>query len=311
MKNYLAIDIGGSKLMAGILREDGVLMASEKFAWGGLEKDVVFGTILDAARDITSKHPQYECLSAGATIPGLTDPEAGVWVEASFSGIRNFCISEEFRAATGLDLAIENDANACALAENMFGAAAGVDDFVYFTISNGCGGALFLNGALYAGGLGNAGEFGHVVVTESGRPCGCGSRGCFEMHASGRALAMNYAELCGTSAKDADAREIASRARGGEARAIETYETEGRYIGRVAAMAANILNPGLIVIGGGVSLSFDLFEPEMRRVFKEQTYGRACGKTAIKPAGLGYEGALVAAGALAMRKQGENGGRYI
>lgn len=94
--------------------------------------------------------------------------------------------------------AIENDARACALAERMFGAGKDVDDFFYVTVSNGIGGALFLNGALYTGALGNAGEIGHCTAVENGRPCGCGKRGCLEAHAAGPAISKNYLELGGT-----------------------------------------------------------------------------------------------------------------
>lgn len=304
MSNVLAVDMGGSKYIVGIVNENGEVLASEKYLWDELTQQGVHRSIVTASKALLEKYPQYPCVAAGATIPGLADPESGVWVEASFSGIRDYHIAEQFEADTGFRTFIDNDSRACLLAEKMFGAAKdpSITDFTYLTVSNGCGGALFVNGKVYRGGLGNAGEIGHCTVKENGRQCKCGSTGCLEIEASGRNIPLNYLELGGSETIDGEAptaQSIDRLARKGDPVAIATYELEGRYIGKALAMVANIANPQLIVIGGGVSLGFDLFEAELKRTLAKEMYVGANRELKVVSTMLGYNGALIGAAALA------------
>jgi glucokinase len=240
----------------------------------------------------------------GATIPGLADPTRGLWVEASFSGIRDFPFGPVMEQEFGLPVSIDNDCNACALAERVFGCCRGVDDFIWITVSNGIGGCVFLKGAPYAGGSGNAGEIGHVVVEEgpAARPCKCGSAGCVEMHASGPAVATNYLSLGGAqciAGEPPSAKSIEALARGGDKTALAAYELEGLYLGRAVAAAVNLLNPRKVVIGGGVSLGFDLFWPSLERTLRSRIYRRANPSLIVEPTALGYNAALLGAAALA------------
>ena len=306
MKNVLAIDIGGSKYIVGIMREDGQLLVHEKHFWEEISPESVVKTLTAAAKTLLSKYPQYPCEAAGATIPGLADSKNGIWVEACFSGIKNLPIARLLEDALGLETCIENDTNACTLGEKMYGHAKDVSDFIYFTVSNGCGGALFANNRRYTGGLGNAGEIGHCVVEENGRLCDCGSRGCFEAHASGRALAQNFLELGGSFPGGVPtAKQLDELARAGDKTAKKAYDIEGYYIGKAAAMVANIVNPEMIIIGGGVAMGFDLFEETLRKTFEERIYRAANRGVRIVKTALGYEGALMSAGALAFN--GKNG----
>ena len=185
MRTFLCFDIGGSKYNVGLLRQDGTILARQKSLWHGHSQQEMLAELFCAGHAVLAQCPGQAPCAAGATIPGLADAASGMWVEASFSGIRNVPIAHLLEQEFGLPAAIENDARACALAERMFGAGKDVDDFFYVTVSNGIGGALFLNGALYTGALGNAGEIGHCTAVENGRPCGCGKRGCLEAHAAG------------------------------------------------------------------------------------------------------------------------------
>ena len=142
------------------------------------------------------------------------------------------------QAAFGAPAFIDNDGQACALAEKLYGACKDVKDFLYLTVSNGCGGAIFMGDLLYYGASGNAGEIGHVCVEPQGRQCNCGARGCLEMHAAGPALVKNYLEAGGLSqlqGQAPNAKAIADLARGGDPAALETYRLEGVYLGRAIA----------------------------------------------------------------------------
>ncbi|MDR3050254.1 MAG: ROK family protein [Oscillospiraceae bacterium] len=304
----LAVDIGGSKLMVGLVDRAGHVLARERRVWKYLDVDSVMRDILTLARALLAAHPGLPSpVLAGVTIPGLADPIRGLWLEASFSGIRDLPIAALLREQLRLPVYVDNDGQACALAEKCFGACRDVDDFLYITVSNGIGGALFLAGRLYAGASGTAGELGHCTVVEDGRACKCGLRGCLEMHAAGPGIARNYAELGGMPLP-ADAAEIARRAGQGEQIALDTYALEGEYLGRSLAWACNLLNPAKVVLGGGVSLSFPLFAPALHTALHARLYRSANPTLIVEPTALGYDGGLLGAAAVAFCR---HEGRYI
>lgn len=303
MQTFLCFDIGGSKYNVGLVRRDGTVLARQKSLWAGHTVQAMLSELFCAGHAVLARCPGQRPCAAGATIPGLADAASGMWVEASFSGIRELPIAHLLRQEFGLPTAIENDARACALAERLFGAGKAVDDFFYVTVSNGIGGALFLNGALYTGALGNAGELGHCTAVENGRPCGCGKRGCLEAHAAGPAITKNYMELGGTPGEDGappTAKEIAARARAGEEAALRTFALEGRLLGAALAQAVNILNPARVILGGGVSLAYDVFGPALEQALGRNIYRKASGNVDVMPTPLGYDGGLYAAAALAI-----------
>ncbi len=301
----LAIDIGGSKLSTGLVAADGTVLKKEIAAWDALDADSVMRTILAAARRMLEPGSGPTPAAVGVNIPGLADPERGIWIEAVFSGIRNVPIGTLLSEALGLPVRIDNDVNNCALAESRFGACRGTADFVWLTVSNGCGGAVFLDGHVYRGAFGSAGEFGHIrVEDEGGYRCGCGNDGCLEAQAAGPGLARRYREAGGarTDGRDATAREIAERARNGERLALEVYGREGYYLGKALAAVLNVLNPAKAVVGGGISAAFDLFEPEMVRTIERMTYREASRRVSVEKTGLGYDAALVGAATLALMR---------
>ncbi len=304
----LAIDIGGSKLATGLVRTDGTVLSREKASWGALNADSVVKTVLDASRRMLDAHKGVRPLCAGVNIPGLADTDAGHWIEACFSGIRDVPIADIISQELGMPVYIDNDANNCAIAEKLFGVCRECTDFIWLTVSNGCGGAIFLDGHIYRGINGFSGELGHICVEEAGGYlCGCGNRGCLEAQAAGPGVARRYEAACG---KDASAKEIAEMARKGSEIALGIYKKEGYYIGKAVAAAINTLNPQKVVIGGGISDAFDLFSASLKNTVDTMTYNKASDHVLIEKTGLGYDAALVGAAALAMLrygKQGQNG----
>ncbi len=298
----LCFDIGGSKYNVGLVDSEGTILAQSIGKWTALTEEAILHDLFGCADTILARHPEIRPVAAGATIPGLADRERGLWVEASFSGIRNFAVADCIGAHYRMPVFIDNDAQACALAEKMFGCCKETNDFVYLTVSNGVGGAFVLDGRPYGGASQGAGEIGHCVVAEGGRPCGCGSRGCLEAYAAGPAISKNYLELGGQPGRGGgapSAKEIAERARLGEQTAIDTFRLEGEYLGRAVAFAVNLLNPEKVVIGGGVSLAFDLFGPSLNATVREHIYRKANSGLSIVPSVLGYNGGLYGAAVLA------------
>jgi len=301
----MAIDMGGSKFMVGFVDSTGQILCSQKYLWTKLDKDGIISDVIQALYVLMSEHPEYSPVTVGATIPGLADPQKGLWVEASFSGIRNLPVTEILTREFKIPAFADNDSRACALAEKIFGVCKNNTDFLWMTVSNGIGGALYLNDMLYMGGFGNAGEIGHLVVCEdNGRKCKCGSIGCLEVHAAGPAVVKNYLSLGGVqqaAAPDLNAKTIEGLARKGDKAALATYKLEGYYLGKAIAVAANITNPQKVVLGGGVSMAFDLFEEEMKNTVLKMVYNFANSGLIIERTGLGYEAALLGAAALAFR----------
>lgn len=304
-ETYLTLDVGGSKYIFAILSRDGQILARRGGVWKELTQQGVMDKILAVCGEMLET-TGLKPVACGITIPGLADPEKGVWVEASFSGIRDFAICNEIEKAFGIPAYCDNDGQAYALAEMVFGCCKGVEDFLFVNVSNGIGGGIVSGGRLIGGKSNFAGEFGHCHVVDGGRPCKCGQVGCLEMHAAGPGIARNYAELGGAPDENgqmAQCKLIAERARAGEKAALETFEMEGRYLGRVIATAVNLLNPEKIVIGGGVSLAFDLFKNSLERTIKEQIYAYANPDFEICATPLGYEAGLYSAAAIAITQR--------
>ncbi len=294
----LAIDIGGSKYMVGLVDRKGNILAKKRIQWNSLEARTIMSQIVESADSLLEENPRVRPTVIGATIPGLADPDKGMWIEATFSGIRELAVAETLQKHFGLPAFADNDGQACAVAEKLFGNCVDVSDFIYLTVSNGIGGAVCIDNHLCCGAHSAAGEFGHCVAVENGRLCKCGNRGCLEMHAAGPAISRNYAELGGAALPDgepADAAEIASRARRGDQAAIATFDLEGELLGKVIATACNVVNPRKVILGGGVSLAFPLFEASLLDTVRRRVYRGANPGIELAPTLLGYDGGLLGA----------------
>ena len=301
--NILAIDIGGSQFRTAVaaVSDAGLQFASDsrRSLAPDCTKETLFAMLEES---IVESAPTGNYERIGITIPGLADPTAGIWVYACFSGIRDVPIAQILSKKYGKPVFIDNDVNACALAERRFGICKETADFLWITVSNGIGGGLVLGGEVYAGHFGNAGEIGHFnVVEEGGFRCGCGNYGCLEAEAAGPGIARRYAVLQKKESPDLTAEQIAALARGGDEIAKLVFDITGRLIGKAASYAVNLLNLEKVVIGGGVSNSFDLLLPSMEASFRERIFRDANPRTAFEKTALGTNAGLAGAVAVAMQ----------
>ena len=217
----------------------------------------------------------------------------------------------------GLPVTVENDANAAAWAEYRYGAARGERVVCCVTLGTGIGGGLVVSGVLYRGASGVACEWGHMVAVPDGRRCACGNRGCWEMYASGTALARDARELAEVSPVaahrllelvDGDpaaltGTDVTIAAREGDPAAVEIFTAMGRWLGRGIADLAAIIDPSVVVIGGGVSEAGDLLLAPAQEAFAANLTGRGFRPAApIRLAALGPEAGLVGAADLARRR---------
>ncbi len=303
-RRVLAIDIGGSKLLVGIVEPDGRIVSTRRLS---LAKETTGSEIVDHVvrlyEQLVSEAEGPAAVGAGITIPGLTDPAAGLWVYAPFSGIRNFAICERVSSRVGLRACCENDVNASAVAEKRYGICRGVDNYLWVTVSNGVGGGVFINGRLYRGAFGYSGEIGHIVIEGAG---GDREGSDVESLIGGPALVERYRRMCrGAGADDTiTPRSIADRARRGEAAARAIYRSVGQYLGVAIAAAVNVLNPEMVVVGGGISCAFDLFQDALLSTVRERVFGPANSGLSIRKSRFPVEAALLGAAAIAFETAG-------
>ena len=291
-----SVDFGGTKLMVGLVDDRGQVLSSRT-----VPTPVAGGpaAVADEAaallRDLAGER-LGELAGVGATVPGLADGRAGLLRYAPAHGWRDVPFAQMLTDRLGLRTRIANDVNACALAEQRFGAGLGVANLVWITVSTGVGGGLVLGGQIYEG-SGIAGEMGHIIVAEDGPLCGCGHRGCLEAVAAGPAIARRAVEL---GLRAPDARTVADLAAAGEPTARQVLDETAVYLGRAIALCYNLLDPDLIVLGGGVSPSLEPLLPRIAEVVAERAIllpGRA---PQIRRTALGYEAALIGAACLVL-----------
>lgn len=294
-----AVDIGGSKLLCGLVTPEGEILNTEKRLLGeDVTTEFLEDTILELRDLLLHRTPDTEITACGMTIPGVADAKNGIWTYACFSGISDYRIAEIMREKLGVPVYIENDGNACAWAEKVFGNCKDCDDFLWVTVSNGVGGGMVLNGRIYRGVNEGAGEIGHLIVEKDGRTCPCGHKGCLEAMAAGPGIAKRYFDLTG---EEKSAAELSVLAKAGDETAAKVMKDTGIYIGRGLGKAACILNLKRYVLGGGVMQSFDMLIDDIRAAFAEEAFAKPNQDIDIIRTGLGYEAGLMGAAAVAVR----------
>ena len=283
MATILAVDVGGTKMAAARVTDDGrVLARASRPTPDGTDAEAVLGALLEAVDEVR-EGDEAACGvgSGGPMTPGgeqVSPLNIGAW--------RGFPLRRRLADQLGLEVHVDNDAKALALGEGWRGAASGHRDFIALVVSTGVGGGIVLDGRLLDGAAGNAGHLGHVIVEPDGRTCACGAQGCLEAEASGTAIAART----GRPAAEAPP---------------EERERAGRLVGRGVASVVNLLDLPLAVVAGSVALGFG--EPFFAAAQAEMDlrcrieFARGA---RIVPAGLGDEGPLVGAAAVALRALG-------
>ena len=280
----VGVDVGGTKVAAGVVDEAGNVVAQVRRATAAQVEGAAERTIAELVAELASAYP-VEAVGVGAA--GLVDETRSVVRFAPNLGWREQPLRALLEDATNLPVVVENDANAAAWAEYRFGAARGRDDVVMVTVGTGIGGALVLGGVLYRGGFGLAGEVGHLVLDPDGPACGCGRRGCWEQFASGNALLREARARAGQDRAGARlllglgdgtpegvaGPHITAAARLGDPVALAVFAHAGFWLGRGMAELAAVLDPACYVVGGGVSEAGELLLAPARAAFSQHLMG--------------------------------------
>src|SRR3984957_3907707 len=281
----IGVDLGGTNLRIAAVAADGQLL--EKITLGTKMSpgpDHVVDEMCDAIRRLCEQYKNGGALlGAGIGIPGLLDIEEGiVRKSANLPGWSGYPVRREIEKRLGTRVFMDNDGKVAALGEKWRGAGRAVDNLAMITLGTGIGGAIVLNGKIFHGMNGMAGEFGHVAIEPDGVPCGCGNHGCAERYASATAVvrmareaiasgeAPSLAALAGSDAAFT-AQSIYQLAAQGDAAAQNIFTRVGRALGLLLAGMVNVLNLEMFVIGGGVESAWDAFAPRMFEELRERS----------------------------------------
>ncbi|URM89104.1 ROK family glucokinase [Streptomyces sp. MRC013] len=309
----VGIDIGGTKVLAGVVDADGSVLEKIRVETPDKSKSpgVVEDTIVELVLDLSDRHDVH---AVGIGAAGWVDADRSRILFAPHLAWRNEPLRDSLQARLPVPVVIDNDANAAAWAEWRFGAGRGENHLVMITLGTGIGGGVLEDGRLKRGEYGVAGEFGHMRVVPGGHRCPCGNRGCWEQYSSGNALVREARELAAADSPVAHA--LIERVRGdipditgplvtelareGDAMCVELLQDVGQWLGIGLASLAAALDPSCFVVGGGVSAADDLLIDPARDAFRRHLTGRGYRPEArIVKAELGPEAGMVGAADLA------------
>lgn len=320
MSACVGVDIGGTKIAASVVDGQGTVLRRARRETPAQDPDQIAHAVADMVEELTGgAHDSERVGAVGVACAGLIDRAGETVVFAPNLAWRDEPLKARLEDLLRLPVVLENDANAAAWGEFCFGAASEVDDMVLLTLGTGVGGGVISDGELLRGAHGMGAEVGHLRVVPDGHRCGCGNKGCWETYASGTALVREaralvaggsphagvLADRCGGDPAALTGQMVTEVARTGDPAATELLEDVGRWVGEGAASLAAVLDPGLIVLGGGVSAAGDLLLQPARGAFARHLTGR--GHREIAPmtlAILGNDAGMVGAASLAARRQG-------
>lgn len=277
----IGFDIGGTNLRASVVSAEGAVIERVQYSSGGSVEALEQG-IVRLSTELVDKHPEVSAI--GLAVAGFLDSERQTVRFAPHLPWRDANVLERLQSLLPRPLQLEHDANSAAWGEYRFGAAQGAKTWVLFALGTGIGGAMMHNGEIYRGAFGTAPEFGHLTVVPGGRQCSCGKKGCLERYCSGTALAATAVELAESGKYSSalaekclrasiDGSDVVDAARAGDALAKAALEDFSLWLGRGLSLVADVFDPELIVIGGGVASAADQYLAAAKDIFAENVTG--------------------------------------
>jgi glucokinase len=307
----VGIDIGGSKVLAGVVDVDGQVLARQRRVTPGRSVQAVEDAIVDL---VTSFERDFDVAAVGIGAAGFVDTGRSRVLFSPHLAWRDEPLRAAIMGRIRLPVVVDNDANAAAMAESRFGAGVGHRFLLCVTMGTGIGGALVMDNRVFRGANGMAGEFGHIQVVPDGHRCPCGNRGCWEQYASGNALirdarelveagspvAHHLRDLVGGDPAALTGPLVTQAARDGDQLAVELLADVGGWLGVGLAGMTAAFDPGVIVVGGGVSEAGDLLLEPARRALARSLVGRGYRpEPPIVAAALGPDAGFIGAADLA------------
>jgi glucokinase len=314
MSLTIGVDIGGTKVAAGVVDEAGTILEQTRMDTPPHNPSAVEDAISAVVGQLRERH---DVEAVGIGVAGFVDRDRAKVYFAPNLHWESVALREVVHARLGLPVIVENDANAAAWGEFRFGAGRDETFLVCVTVGTGIGGGVIADGELFRGGYGISAEIGHIQMVEDGRPCPCGQRGCWEQYGSGNALVREARERAAELRAQAETllklgdgtpegitgQHVTEAARLGDPVAIAAFETLGGWLGQGLADLAAVLDPETFIVGGGVSEAGDLFLRPTVTAFEQRLTGRGHRPVAtVEMAKLGNDAGLIGAADLARRR---------
>jgi len=291
--SFIGVDIGGTNLRGALVSAGGEILQRFRMLSVIHEGREPFLSRLQLGLEglmATAASLGLSVGGVGVGVPGLIDRQGVVHSSVNMPALEGLGLREQLESQLKLPVRCANDANLIALGEAHYGVGLGLDSMLVVTIGTGLGSGLLLNRRLWEGSNGFAAEFGHVTVEPEGFSCPCGNRGCLEQYVSATALRRLSGGL--------EAAELAQLARDGDHDAQQLFRQLGRHLGIAVAGLLNVLNLDGIVIGGGVSASFDLFQVPLEDELRQRTFAQILAGVSVRQAVLGDDAGLLGAALL-------------
>lgn len=311
MKKYvIGVDLGGTKISTAISTIEGNILANVVLPTKAEEGEVaVLGRIIQSIDEVivgsSTSIDEIEAIGIGS--PGPLDAKKGIIITTPNLPFKNYNLVQPLKEKYNIPVYLDNDANAAAIGEYMFGAGKGKNSIVYFTVSTGVGGGAVLDGKVYRGHTSNALEIGHTTVDPNGPRCNCGNLGCLEAMSSGTAIAKKGKEAVSTNVETSlkkhdtvTSYEVFKEAEAGDEVAKDIIDNALTYLGIGVANAISTFDPEMIIIGGGVSKAGDIVFDTVKKVVNKRCFKSMAESCEIVPAGLGSDAGVVGAVALAI-----------
>lgn len=313
----IGIDLGGSAIRAGSVTKEGQLRHFKRIDIPeGRRKDLVAASITRIVRNLVRLEDAggNKVLAAGIGSPGIIRMEKGIIVTSpNFPGWRNVPLRSLLENSLQLPVLLDNDANAAAFGEKWRGAGQKVESLICMTLGTGIGGGIILDGNVWHGAHGMAGEVGHITVSPEGQRCNCGNYGCLEAYSSATGMVKGAIKAIEEGKRTAlkrlsngDSGKITGKmiydaAVGNDRLSLHIFREAGRYLGIAMASLIHILNPEMIVLTGAVTEAWDLFIPAAREEVERRTYHLTVRKTKILRGKLPGSAGVLGAGGLAWK----------
>ena len=295
-ENVLAIDIGGTKIAAGLVDPGGTLLTSQQRPTPrGAGAEAVWAVVADLVAELTAG---VAVRGAGVVSAGPVQLQAGTVSPINVPDWRDFPLRDRVaELLPGRPVRLAGDGVAMALGEHWRGAGQGAGFLLGMVVSTGIGGGLVLDGQPYPGRTGNAGHVGHVVVDTAGGPCACGGHGCVETIAAGPSM-VAWAKTQGWSGPAGDARALAAAAADGDPIARSAFARSGTALAAMIASVAAVCDLDLVVVGGGVAKAGELLFEPLHAALARYAGLEFIAELEVVPAELGGEAGLIGAAAL-------------
>jgi glucokinase len=311
-RRVIGIDAGGTKLLGGVVDEQLVVHHRVRRTWRGADRGETLDVFVDAVEEVRAAAPEVQAVGFG--IPSLVSPDgASVW--SNHLPLDDVPFRDLMSERLGLPVFVDNDSNLALLAEHRRGAARGTRHALMIALGTGIGGGIVIDGRIYRGAGGAAGELGHLVVDLHGPDCpgDCPGRGCLEVLASGNAIGAEghtAAELLPDSAlghrlasgAQVSGEYVTELAHSGDEPAMQALATVGQRLGAGLTGLVNVFNPEVIVVGGGAVAAGDLLLEPARAVVAERALPPSAAAVRIVPAHFGDESGMVGAALFALEK---------